>query len=188
MDYSPPGSSVHGISQAKILALVTISFSRGSFWPKDQTCVSWTARLVLYCWANQESPFKMNESESCSVMSNSLQSHGLYSLWNFPGQNTGVGSQSFLQEILRTQELNPGLLHCRQILYHLSHQGSPRILDCIAYPYSNISFWPRNPTMVSCIAGRFFTNWATREWTVEVNRIWTDERLLHSVFSWWSSN
>ena len=120
-----PGSSIHGIFQAKVLEWVTISFSRGSFWPKDQTCVSWTARLVLYCWANQESPFKMNESESCSVMSNSLQSHGLYSLWNFPGQNTGVGSQSFLQEILRTQELNPGLLHCRHILYWLSYEGSP---------------------------------------------------------------
>ena len=97
MDCSPPGSFVRGIFQARILASVTISFSRGSFWPKDQTCVSSTGRLVLYCWANQESPFKMNESESFSVMSNSLQSHGLYGLWHSPGQNTGVGSQFLLQ-------------------------------------------------------------------------------------------
>ena len=42
-----------------------------------------------------------------------------------PGKNTGVGSHSLLQGIFPTQGLNPGFLHCRQILYHLSHQGSP---------------------------------------------------------------
>ena len=40
IDYSPPGSSVHGISQAGILEWVAISFSRRSSWPRDQTCVS----------------------------------------------------------------------------------------------------------------------------------------------------
>ena len=44
---------------------------------------------------------------------------------NSPGKNTGVGSFSFFQGIFSTQGLNPGLLHYRQILYHLSHQGSP---------------------------------------------------------------
>ena len=63
-------------------------------------------------------------SESCSVVSDSLRPHGLYSLWNSPGQNTGVGSLSLLQGIFPTQGLNPGLLHCRQILYQLSHKGS----------------------------------------------------------------
>ena len=67
-------------------------------------------------------------SESHSVMSNSLQPHGLYSPWNSPRQNTGVGNLSLLQWIVLTQELNWGLLHCRQILYqlsyHLSYQGS----------------------------------------------------------------
>ena len=42
-----------------------------------------------------------------------------------PGKNTGVGCHFFLQGIFLTQGLNPGLLHCRQILYCLSHQGSP---------------------------------------------------------------
>ena len=51
------------------------------------------------------------------------------SLWNTPGQNTGVGSLSLLQGIFPTQALNPGLLHCRQILYQLSHQGSPT-MEC----------------------------------------------------------
>ena len=52
-------------------------------------------------------------------MSSSLRLHGLYSLWNSPGQNTGVGSLSLLQGIFPTQGLNPGLLHCRQILCQL---------------------------------------------------------------------
>ena len=67
---------------------------------------------------------KEGESESCSVISDSLRPHRLYSLWNSPGQNTGVGSLSLLQGIIPTQKLNPGLPHCRWILYPLSHQGS----------------------------------------------------------------
>ena len=45
------------------------------------------------------------------------------SLWNSPGKNIGVGIHSLLQEIFPTQGLIPRLSHCRQILYHLSHQG-----------------------------------------------------------------
>ena len=105
----------------------------------------------------------MYESESHSVMSDSLWSHGLYSPWNFPGQNTGVGILSHLQGIFPTQGSNPGLLHFRQIVYQLSHKGSPRILVWVAYPFSRGSSQPRNWTGVSCIAGRFFTNWAIRE-------------------------
>ena len=65
------------------------------------------------------------ESESHSVVSNSLGPGGLYSPWNSPGQNTGVDSLSLLQGIFQTQESNSGLLHCRRVLYQLSHQGSP---------------------------------------------------------------
>ena len=68
----------------------------------------------------------VSESESCSVASDSLQPHGLDSPWNSPGQNTGVGSLSLLQGIFTTQESNPGLPKCRQILYQLSHQGKQR--------------------------------------------------------------
>ena len=53
-----------------------------------------------------------------------------------PGKNTGVGFHALLQGIFATQGLNPGLLHCRLILYHLSHQGSPRILEWVAYTFS----------------------------------------------------
>ena len=78
-------------------------------------------------------------------------------------KSTGVGSLSLLQRIFPTQGLNPGLPHCRRILYHLSHQGSPRILEWVAYPFSSRSSRARDQTRVSCIAGRFFTSWATRE-------------------------
>ena len=57
-------------------------------------------------------------------MSDSLRPHELYSPWNSLGKNTGVGSHSLLQGIFPTQGLNLGLLHCRQILYHLGHKGS----------------------------------------------------------------
>ena len=58
-------------------------------------------------------------------MSNSLQTHGLYSPWNSPGQNTGVGSLYLLQGFFWTQGSNPSLPHHRQILYQLSHKESP---------------------------------------------------------------
>ena len=63
--------------------------------------------------------------ESCSILSNSLQPHGLYSLWTSQCQNIGVRNLSLLQGIFPTQRSNPGLPHCRQILYQLSHKRSP---------------------------------------------------------------
>ena len=74
------------------------------------------------------------ECESHSVVSDSLRPHGLFSPWNSPGQNTGMGSLSLLQRIFSTQGSNPGLPHCRQILYQLSHQRSPRILELYPIP------------------------------------------------------
>ena len=75
-------------------------------------------------------------------MSDSLRSHELESArllcpWNSPGKNTGVGCHALLHGIFLTQGSNLGLLHCRQILYHLSHQGSP---GCIlhAFIYTHI--------------------------------------------------
>ena len=58
-------------------------------------------------------------------MSDSLQPHGLYNPCNSLGQNAGVGNLSLLQGIFPTQGSNPGLMHCRQMLYLLSHKGSP---------------------------------------------------------------
>ena len=84
-------------------------------------------------------PVPQSESESGSVVSDSLQPCGLYSPWNSPGQNTGVCSLSLLQGIFPTQGSNTGLPHCRWILYQLSHKVSPRILEWVAYPFSTWS-------------------------------------------------
>ena len=102
----------------------------------------------------------------CDCFMKSLsQNEFQYSL----GQNTGVGSCSLLQGIFPIQGSNLGLPHCRWVFflffffYQLSHQGSPRILEWVVYPFSRGSSQPRNWTRVSCIAGRFFTSWATRK-------------------------
>ena len=127
-------------------------------------------------------------SDSCSVLSNSLQSMNCHP----PG--------SFVHGILQARilewvafpfsrgsykpRLNPGLPHCRWILYHLSFQGSPRILEWVAYPFSSGSFRPRNRTGVSCIAGGFFTKWAIREAQVIQSclTLWP-----HGLYSSWNS-
>ena len=83
-------------------------------------------------------------SESHSVVSNSLGSYGLYSPWNFAGQNTGVGSLSLLQRIFPTRGLHAGFSHCRWILYQLSHRVSLRILEWVTYPFSSRSSRPKN--------------------------------------------
>ena len=92
---------------------------------------------------------KVKVTQSCLT----LQPHGLYSQWNSPGQNTGVGSHSLVQGIFSTQRSNPGLPHFRQIVYKLSHQGSPRILAWIAYSFSSRSSRPRkqmNQDLLHC--------------------------------------
>ena len=103
---------------------------------------------MLMCGKNHHNTVKLvKETESHSVVSDSWQPHGLYSPWNSPGQNTGVGSLSLLQGIFPTQGSNPGLPPCKRILYQLSHKGSPRILEWVVYPFSNRSSGPRSPAL-----------------------------------------
>ena len=105
-----------------------------------QSFIPWTVKCKDNLWMfseimlrnlerRQRWPFNRQKSESVShsVMSDSLWPHELLPSrflcpWDFPGRNTGVGSHS-LHGIFTTQELNPGLLHSRQILYHLKHKG-----------------------------------------------------------------
>ena len=75
------------------------------------------------------------------------------------GKNTGVGCHALLQGIFPTQGSNPGLLHCRQILYGLRHQRSWWILEWVAYPFSRGSSQPRNWTRISCVIGGFYTKY-----------------------------
>ena len=146
-----------------IFAFIHTNVHVGTF----SSCTCGHISQLYPLWRPSSNPVAMSEwvSESHSVMLYSLWPHGLYSPWNSPGQNAGVGSCSLLQGIFPTQGSNPGLQHCRQILYHLSHQGSPRILKWVAYPFSRGSCQPRNWTRVSSIAGRLFTSWATGEYS-----------------------
>ena len=105
----------------------------------------------------------ISERESCSVMSDSVQPHGVYCPWNSPGLNTGVNTLSLLQGIFPTQGLSPGLPHCRWIIYQLSHKGNPRVLEWVAYSFSSRSSQPRNQTRISYTARGFFANWTIRE-------------------------
>ena len=94
-------------------------------------CSSILSQFLIGWWDEQgPGPWIDSEwSESRSVVSDSLPPHGLHSSWNSPGQNTRVGSHSILQEIFPTQGSNPGLLHCRKILYQLSYQGSSQKVE-----------------------------------------------------------
>ena len=74
----------------------------------------------------------------------------------------------FSRRSSQPQGSNPGLPRCRWILYQLRHKGSPRILEWVAYPFSRGSSRPRNWAGVSCVAGGFFTSWATREAYIKV--------------------
>ena len=108
-------------------------------------------------------------AQSCPT----LRLHGLsppgYSVHgDSPGKNTGVGCLALLQRIFPTQESNSGLLHCRWVLYCLKHQGSPRILEWVAYSFSKGTSQSRNWTRVSCIAGGFFISWTTWEVHIQI--------------------
>ena len=86
--------------------------------------------ISLFVWNYiSKTPWSLGISVSCSVVSDSFWPYGPYPSrllcpWNFPGENTGVGCHSHLQGIFPTQGSNLGLPHCRQILNHLSYQGS----------------------------------------------------------------
>ena len=110
MDYT-----VHGILQARILEWVAFPFSKGSSQPRDITQVS----CIAGGFFTTEPPgkVKVKVAQSCPTLWDPMQCP-----WNSPGQNTGVGSLSLLQGIFPTQGSNPGLPHCRCVIYQLSHR------------------------------------------------------------------
>ena len=148
-DGSPPGSPVPGILQARTLEWFAISFSSAWKWKVKVKSLSrvwllatpWTAALQ----APPSMGFSRQEYWSGQHIIHCLCSHvclvtqlclilcdpmdcsppGSSVTGNSPGKNTGVGCHALLYGIFPTQGSNTGLVHCRQILYHLSHQGSP---------------------------------------------------------------
>ena len=92
--------------------------------------VCFAGKIFYFFWCCNRIKQNLCVCVSHSVVSDSFQPHGplarFFCPWNFPGKNTVVGSYSLLQGIFLTQGLNSGLLCCRQILYHLSHQGNTK--------------------------------------------------------------
>ena len=124
-------------------ASIHFTFLSLRWWKRHRSCRS-VREIILI-------KVKVKVTQSCPTLCNPK---------DWIGPNTRVCSLSLFQGIFPTQGSNPGLPHCRWILYQLSYKGSPGILEWVAYPFSGGSSWPRNQTGVSCIAGRFFTNWA----------------------------
>ena len=130
-----------------------------SFSSSARKCCSSPTNSHVLCLVTQLCPTLCHPMD-CGPPGSSV--HG-----DSPGKNTGESSYVLLQGIFPTQGLKPGLPHCRWILflffcrwilYHLNHQGSPRIMEWVAYPFSRGSSQPRNRIGVSCVAGGFFTD------------------------------
>ena len=117
---------------------------------------------IVLSWRLDE---KWSGSESSSVMSDSLQPHGLYSpCMTNPAQNTGVGSLSLLQGIFPTQGSNPGLPALQVDSLPAEPQGKPKNTGVGSLSLlQRIFLAQKSNWCLSCIAGRFFTNWAIRE-------------------------
>ena len=143
------------LSFKSAFSLFSFTSSKGSLVPLHFLPLAWY-HLHIWMYLVTQSCLTL-----CNPMNYSLPGSSVHE--DSPGKNTGVGCLALLQGIFPTQGSNPGLLHCRRILYHLSHQGSPRILEWGAYPFPRESSRPRNQTKVSCITGGFFKIWATGE-------------------------
>ena len=118
-------------------------------------CPEIRGRVITQMCACLLAIYYVKVAQSCPTLCDSVDNtaHGI-----LQARILKVGNCSLVQGNFPTQGLNPGPLHCRQILYQLSHQGSPRILEWVAFPFSMESSQPKSRTQVSCIAGRFFTS------------------------------
>ena len=136
--------------------------SRGSSQTRDRTCNPWAA-VRVFTAEPPGKPFnyhsfmkvKVKVAWLCLTLCDPMDYivHGI-----LQARILEWVSLSLLQGIFPTQGLNPGLPHYRQILYKLSHKGSLRMLEWVAYLFFSISSQPRNQTQVSRIAGSFFTD------------------------------
>ena len=142
--------------------------------------------LVIDSSKNFWSEMKVDFAPSYSILCNP---HGLYSPWNSPVKVVEWVAFPFSRGIFPTQGSNPGLPHTRWILYQLSHQRSPRILEQVSYPFSRESSWPRGQTRVSCIAGTFFPEYLLLAkhwiwWLYLHLGMWWTLRQVYLLFSW----
>ena len=116
-----------------------------------------------FYWASLENTIVNRpeyESESCLVMSNSLQPHGWYSPWNYPGQNTRMGRLSLLQEIFPVIQLRSPPLQVDSL--PAEPQGKLKNIGLGSVFLLQWIFPTQNWTRVSCMASGFLINWAIR--------------------------
>ena len=151
MDKHPNrGSSLNSCVPRKTFSSLSYNMLFKKIW---MIMPSWHCAMLRF--VAQSCP-TLCDPRDCSLPGSSIRGDS-------PGKNVGMGCNALLQGIFPIEGSNPGLLHCRKILYCLSLQGSPWTLQWVAYPLSSGSSWPRNQTGVSCTAGGFFTSWATGE-------------------------
>ena len=175
MDCSLSGSSVHGIFQARVLEWIAISFSRGSSGPRNWTWVSCIAGKRFTVWATREALEDLNPVLKLKFskiydfhwkkLNHNIQSYS----WDIdrkkvkakvPGScPTLCYSMDYMK--VKVTQLCPTL--CDPMDYTVRGILQARILEWVAVPFPKGSSQPRDWTQVSHIAGRFFTNWATRE-------------------------
>ena len=159
MDCSPPGPSIHGIFQARVLEWSAIAFSAKLLQLCPILCDTMNCSLSAFSihgilqarileWVAMPSPGDL-PNPGIEPRSPALQADSLPLEPQGKPKNTGVGSLSFLQGIFPTQESNWGLLPCRWILYQLNYQGSFN-----HFPTLQAS----DQIRVSHIAGGFFTS------------------------------
>ena len=170
MDCNPPSSFVCGILQARIQEWVAISFSRvspglrvepmslaspelaGRFFTTEQPGMSKVRIITKTESSIMVIIVKVKVAQLCLTVCNPMD----YTVH-------GIFHSRILEWVVSpfSRGSNIGLLHCRWILYQLSHKENPRILEWVVYPFSSISSLPGNPTMVSCTARGFFTKYST---------------------------
>ena len=163
MDICPPGSSVHGISQARILEWLAISYFRGSFQPRDQTQVSCIAGRFFTIQVTRESS-KVIILIIALLRYNSHTIQLIYQQYSI--QWILVCSQNSAPFIIVVAQSCLTLCHPMDCsLPGSSVHGifQARILEWLAISFSRESSWPRDRTQVSSIADRRLTVWGTRE-------------------------
>ena len=166
MDCSPSGSSIHGISQANILEWVAISFSGGSSHPGDRTHIPWMDRQIIYhggtrealtvhyilvIWVSSDTIVK--GCAVCAVSEGSSWSNREMTPWS---EVKWSGVAQSCPTLCNPMDCSPAGSSIHGIF-------QARVLDWVAISFPRGTSWPRDQTLVSRIAGRRFTVWATRE-------------------------
>ena len=158
VDSSPLGCSVHGISQARILEWVAISFSRGSSWPRDKTHVSWLAG-GFFTTEPPEKPPQMKLAQSCLTLCDPMDYtvHGI-----LQARILEWVAISFSRESSQPRDWIQ-VSHIAGGFFISWATREAQEYWWVAYPFSSGFSWLRNRTGVSCIAYGFFTNWDIKE-------------------------